>query len=699
MITHAVVSSTGSDSDVKAAVGVARSLMSAGVDNVCFTGWGRPITVSFGRTVVRTAPNREWLANFANSADEVLTVDSSSLPPEDVDADFIASMSGKTGPVKAVSDGRSLYVLGRDLFQDAVKSGESGIGEALRRMGVETEVVGTPVVDPVPDMKRPAVQRKATFLRRGDPSPDGIIGRKREVVASGEPLPVLPIVFLTHDRTRVARETVRHLVKNIRYDGPIKWCLCDDRSMPGHVGSIFNLLTELGVDDGDISVFSSTKDRYGLGASMNNGLKYSFGIGDIALTVEDDWILERELDITPYVRVIMSDSRIGIIRLSTCVGVDKSESYNDFLSRVVGNNRYPYVMVHQVALRHRRVYDVLGMYRENCPAGETEKAMSDSYNMRFRYGRDNRCIVLTPSCIKRNALDGEDLYFIHVGLSTIGHSEYNVPLRYAYLYSRERAVVSMTSYPGRISNVARSIKFIMDCQTERPDELHLWLANDEFPEGWKGLPDDLRSELRRPYANLHWVPTNTYCHKRHEVFKWLPDDSCVFLIDDDVRYDDRLVESTLSLHMENPTSVINYERYSEHLYSGRKILYGNLDKFRSPTFRVRMCGQSMIPSMVYPRMSLSPDNVAIRDLVTPINDELWLQPWLVHSRIPVLNQHFGWGVDIDKKIDHRMGLCRYSAETQENGMSRNDTWLSRILEAFPAFMNDYVVLFGYGNKM
>jgi hypothetical protein len=48
---------------------------------------------------------------------------------------------------------------------------------------------------------------------------------------------------------------------------------------------------------------------------MNNALKYAWTNGDIALTIEDDWILERELDLTYFVNVLNNDKNVSLIRL------------------------------------------------------------------------------------------------------------------------------------------------------------------------------------------------------------------------------------------------------------------------------------------------------------------------------------------------------------------------------------------------
>ena len=154
----------------------------------------------------------------------------------------------------------------------------------------------------------------------------------------------------------------------------------------------------------------------------------------------------------------------------------------------------------------------------------------------------------------------------------------------------ERVIVSMTSYPGRITNVGKAIYLLLTKQTRKPDEIHLWLAEPEFSNREKDLPQDLQAMLNVDNVFFHWLPKNTYCHKRHEIFKYTKDEDCVFLFDDDVRYNDRLIETVMNDHQRFPNAVIDYEWYAQHVYLGRKILYINARDYSKPSVNIRWCG-------------------------------------------------------------------------------------------------------------
>jgi hypothetical protein len=261
----------------------------------------------------------------------------------------------------------------------------------------------------------------------------------------------------------------------------------------------------------------------------------------------------------------------------------------------------------------------------------------------------------------------------------------------------ERILVSMTSYSGRICNVSKSIWLLLFKQTRKPDEIHLWLSTEEFPDREEGLPEDLRKILTIPCVKLHWLKKNTYVHKRHEIFKETNDTDLVFLIDDDVRYSDDLIENVLSAHEKFPDCIICYNSYSKHKYDKKKIRYTKDQLEDFPLVNVnRWCGQSMIPSKIYPKIILGKKYQEIRDRTSPISDECWFQPWTVFYDIPIFHLRYGWGIDIDKNINKWNGLCKYSHQKESNGLERRDNWLNAVLNEFPKILNKYKELFKYG---
>lgn len=263
---------------------------------------------------------------------------------------------------------------------------------------------------------------------------------------------------------------------------------------------------------------------------------------------------------------------------------------------------------------------------------------------------------------------------------------------------KERIIVSMTSYPKRIGNVAKAIYFLLETQTMKPDEIHLWLAEPEFPNRENDLPEDLQLMVEElPEVFLHWLPKNTYCHKRHEYFNIAKENDCIFIIDDDTYYANNLIETVMNTHRKHPDAVISYNVASLHSYRGKHMLYPETPVGGPYVNKGRINGNSMFPFKVMPKAVYAAGNLDIRDRCTPICDESWITPWLVYFDVPIIWLKFGWGTEINHtKVDMWKGLCSVTHKVEANGLEKRDNWLANVLDAFPKIKEKYERLFNYG---
>ena len=243
--------------------------------------------------------------------------------------------------------------------------------------------------------------------------------------------PCITVVILTHNRTHVACATIDYLVKNLKYDN-LKWCISDDRSSGDHIETLLRRFLRNNIHN--VKVLETNDEHYGLGASMNNALKYAWTNSDIVLTVEDDWILQRELDLTYYVKILEEDKNTSLIRLSYLDQRHELDPYNEFLDSVRKSTNN-FIFNNQCCLRHKRIYDFLGYNKENCSGDEQEQYIRDRYNELTNFGEKYK--VLWPKELKKDSLDDPSLYFVHVGKSVSGHDWYDIPHRYKWIYEEK----------------------------------------------------------------------------------------------------------------------------------------------------------------------------------------------------------------------------------------------------------------------
>lgn len=243
----------------------------------------------------------------------------------------------------------------------------------------------------------------------------------------------ISVVITTHNRTRVALETIRFVHRNLKYKD-IKWIISDDRSKSGHLETLIGEFEKLG--EKKVSVCKTDRNRYGLGASLNNGLNEAFKYSDIVLTMEDDWILEKPFNPAYYIKFLSESKDVSCIRLAA-VNHSIIEKYNGYFMKVLtGNTPNLYSTFNfQVALRKKDIYDKLGYYKENCGADEAEMDFISRYNKFTNGGRSGNFVII-PKFIPPKTLDDPNLLFTHVGKSTVGHGSYGIPERFMYLYGK-----------------------------------------------------------------------------------------------------------------------------------------------------------------------------------------------------------------------------------------------------------------------
>ena len=537
-----------------------------------------------------------------------------------------------------------------------------------------------------------------------------------EINLNGYSFPTITVMITTHNRTRVACTVIDSLCRNLQYSGNIKWCICDDRSEAGHIEALVSEFKKNNILS--VNICKTNNQHWGLGASMNNGLKYAFENGDIVLTTEDDWYLHDPFNIDEMIYLIDKNNdiagiRIGAILCPECSRNLKPSKFKNYL-KLEGKTDKGSVFNNQVMIRHKRIFDKIGFMKENCSTEDQEQDLRIKYNKLTDSGK-KFLYVLWPKDFDVETLYGIHNPFYHIGVSTdkiTPYKKWNISNEFKQMnndkldeefrkkmlknqYQDDKVIVSMTSYPKNIKYTAQSIWLLNNKQTRKPDEIHLWLSIEEFPNKEKDLPLDLNKIIfETKNLTLHWLEKNTYVHKRHEIFK-IVKSGCVFFIDDDTIYNEKLIETVMEKHKIFPNSIICYTKYNPHEYIGRKILYNNSINSTTPLInKIRWCGQSMIPANIYPQEALSEKNQKIRNSTSPISDECWFQPWIVGNDIPIYYLNFGWGKNIAPD-SQKNGIISFSHKKDENGYEKRDNWLYNVLLAYPSFYKKYQDLFNY----
>lgn len=117
----------------------------------------------------------------------------------------------------------------------------------------------------------------------------------------------------------------------------------------------------------------------------------------------------------------------------------------------------------------------------------------------------------------------------------------------------QKVIVSLTSYPKRISTVWLTIETLLR-QRMKPDMIILWLANEQFPNGLEDLPSNL-TVLQNRGLTIRFCDDIRSHKKYYYVMQEFPED-LIILTDDDAFYTKDLVSELIRMHSENPHEIV-----------------------------------------------------------------------------------------------------------------------------------------------
>lgn len=172
-------------------------------------------------------------------------------------------------------------------------------------------------------------------------------------------------------RREAAEKTLRSWDSILFYSGDLHLRISDDGSD--------ELLKWIGDWEG---ASRSYQIRRGVGASLNKGFSRAYESSPIVFYAVDDWMLVEELDITPWVRLLLEREDVGMVRLgpphpNTTGRIEMfTEEWQGWGLRL---DRYAYAYAQRPALYHKRFTDVYGWFKEGVSAIECEREYAEHF--------------------------------------------------------------------------------------------------------------------------------------------------------------------------------------------------------------------------------------------------------------------------------------------------------------------------------
>ena len=256
---------------------------------------------------------------------------------------------------------------------------------------------------------------------------------------------LLPVIIVGKDRTRMTCAVIDHLREHIKNAIPYFICV-SDKSRDGHDKAIERHFNNIGEINFAVMHTSPDEGHGGWGAALNYGIDKAFSLcrdATCALVVDNDWLLQKDLDIEKYLYAFLF-SNIGAItfkpvhkgtnvKLTEIMLTDGSKY---LLRSPQHNGRYSFTAEIGCMLISKNMCERYGQFKENCVTDETEWAFCDWYNSLEGIERDNiRVWMSTDKDLYHEFLNGDNHVFTHVGLVSqhAGTHKWDCPAEYKYL--------------------------------------------------------------------------------------------------------------------------------------------------------------------------------------------------------------------------------------------------------------------------
>lgn len=214
----------------------------------------------------------------------------------------------------------------------------------------------------------------------------------------------------------------------------------------------------------------------------------------------------------------------------------------------------------------------------------------------------------------------------------------------------QKIIISLTSFPERIKYVSKTICSLLD-QTLKPDMIILWLADEQFPNKEKDLPESLL-KLRKYGLTIRWYKDIKSFKKLIPAILEFPDD-IIITVDDDFYFERNLIELLYSSYQKNP-QYVSCHRCTKIFYKNGKLEAkgGGKKYYKRPSFANKLCGGA---GCLYPPHSLYKDITDEKLFTTlcPTNDDIWfwLMAVLQGTKIKVIKHNIPQPAEIEETLD------------------------------------------------
>lgn len=252
--------------------------------------------------------------------------------------------------------------------------------------------------------------------------------------------------------------------------------------------------------------------------------------------------------------------------------------------------------------------------------------------------------------------------------------------------SRKRIIVSITTIPKRIDAVWVTIESLLR-QTYKPDEIILWLSNEEFKE--KEIPVKLRKQIERGVKIEFCKDVKSYKKIIYTAQRF--PDAYIVTVDDDIVYSEKMLKVLLEEYQKHPGCIICNRSHVIKQRNGRVLPYDRWEKYES-----RKCIENN-PSYsnfftsgagtLFPIFKMNPiiyDEEKFMKLA-PTADDVWLNFIAWFSKVKTVNTNGVLGHFISNREISDEGLYIENVSKQ-----RNDIQIQNVLKELKINVREFI---------
>ncbi len=256
-----------------------------------------------------------------------------------------------------------------------------------------------------------------------------------------------------------------------------------------------------------------------------------------------------------------------------------------------------------------------------------------------------------------------------VGISSL--SPFDQPLR-------TDTIVSLTTYPARLSTVHRTLISLM--AQKQPAPVHLYLSQQNFPDRDENMTRQIRTLVRTAPGRLfvHWVEDDHRSYKKLIPAMTEFAGKIIVTADDDVIYKADWLETLVGAHRTTPHTVVG-TRGNSMMFTNRGVLlpYSSWPEApaNEPSFQTFLTGRGGI---LYPPGSLAEPvtDLSLATTLAPTADDVWFKAASLRAGFPSLRVSIARDYPASGAAQNE-GLFRTNVDESEN-----DRAISRVFEHF-----------------